>query len=107
MWRVRRTSAKLRGGLFALIYQKSLRLDISSPSVSPMAGITLIGTDVETVIGGMNMIHELWASMTEIAIATWLIYRELGPACAMPIALAAGTSGSFATPMSGNVDSHM
>jgi ATP-binding cassette, subfamily C (CFTR/MRP), member 1 len=36
----------------------------------------------------MNMIHELWASITEISIATWLIYRELGSACAMPIALA-------------------
>lgn len=90
MWRVRRTGAKLRGALFALIYEKSLRLDISSPNVSPMAGITLVGTDVQTIIGGINMMHEIWASMAEIAIATWLIYKELGPACAMPIALAAG-----------------
>lgn len=95
MWRVRRTSVKIRGSLFALIYQKSLRLDITSPSVSPMAGITLIGTDTETIIGGMNMFHELWANLVEIAIATWLIYRELGPACAMPIALAVGTTTSI------------
>lgn len=94
MWRVRRTGAKLRGALFGLIYQKSLRLEITSPNVSPMAGITLIGTDVETIIVGMNMIHELWASVVEIGIATWLIYRELGAACAMPIALAIGLSPS-------------
>lgn len=60
-----------------------------------MAGITLIGTDTETIIGGMNMFHELWANLVEIAIATWLIYRELGPACAMPIALAVGTTTSI------------
>lgn len=36
----------------------------------------------------MNQAHEIWAGMMEIAIAVWLIYRELGAACAMPIAIA-------------------
>ncbi len=91
MWRTRRTATKLKASMFALIYQKSLRLDLTSPNVSPLAAVTMVGTDTETIIGGMNLIHEIWAGAVEIGIATWLIYRELGPACAMPIALTVGT----------------
>lgn len=92
MWRVRRTGAKTRASLFALIYGKSLRLDITSPNVSPMAALTLMGTDTEAIIQGINLVHEIWASFVEIGVATWLIYKELGPACAMPIALAVGAA---------------
>lgn len=61
-----------------------------SPNVTPTAALTLLGTDTETIIAGMNMFHEVWSSLAEIAIATWLISRELGAACAMPIAVAVG-----------------
>lgn len=77
--------------MFTLIYHKSLRLDITSPNVTPIAALTLMASDTEAIIQGMNLSNEVWASLLEIGIATWLIYRELGPACAMPLALAVGS----------------
>jgi ATP-binding cassette, subfamily C (CFTR/MRP), member 1 len=81
----------MRGSVIALIYQKSLRLNLISPSVSPTAALTLVGTDCETIIQGIVQLHELWGGLLEIGIGIYLLYRELGAACAMPVALAAGS----------------
>lgn len=87
-WRVRRSAARMRGSVIALIYEKSLNLDITSKSVSPAGALTLVGNDVEGIIQGMNQLHELWAGLVEIIIAVYLIGRKLGAACAMPIVVA-------------------
>ncbi|KAH6995503.1 ABC transporter [Ilyonectria sp. MPI-CAGE-AT-0026] len=88
-WRVSRVSAKLRGGIMALIFQESLQLDVTSPDISSTGAITLLNTDANNMIEAVHMIHEIWANCAEIGIAIYLVQREMGAACAMPIALAA------------------
>lgn len=46
--------------------------------------------------------NDVWASPIEVAIALWLLERELGIACIVPAALAAGTY-SFKNSKSGTV----
>nr|POF13541.1 abc transporter c family member 9 [Quercus suber] len=89
-WRARRFASMMRASIGGLIYHESLRLDIMSPSVVPTAALTLMSTDIEIIIIGLYQVHELWASATEISIAMYLIYRQLGAACAMPISVAIG-----------------
>lgn len=81
----------LRGSTTALIYQKALRLDLTSPNVSPAGALTLVGTDSEQISQGVNQLHEIWGGLVEIGIGIYLIYRQLGAACAMPVALVFGT----------------
>ncbi|KAF7552267.1 hypothetical protein G7Z17_g4442 [Cylindrodendrum hubeiense] len=88
-WRVSRVSTKLRGGIMALIFQESLKLDVTSPDISSTGAITLLNTDANNMIEAIHMIHEIWANCAEIGIAIYLVKREMGAACAMPIALAA------------------
>ncbi|KFA49912.1 hypothetical protein S40293_01213 [Stachybotrys chartarum IBT 40293] len=87
-WRVRRSMTKMRGSVIAMIYEKSLRLDIASQNGSPQGALTLVGNDVENIGQGMDRMHELWAAPLEMSIAIYLLNRELGVACAMPVALA-------------------
>lgn len=59
-----------------------------SPDMKPAAALTMMNTDIETIVAGVHHIHELWGSIVEIAIADFLIYKQLGAACAMPLSLA-------------------
>ncbi|KAK2593028.1 hypothetical protein QQS21_009282 [Conoideocrella luteorostrata] len=86
-WMTFRTSTIMRGSVIGLIYQKALRLDLHSEDVSPDGALTLMSTDTETVMHCVHQIHEVWAAMLEIAIGIYLIYRQLGAACAMPVAV--------------------
>jgi hypothetical protein len=80
----------LKGSVVGLIYQESLRLDLTSPGVSPTAALTLISADTDTVVQCVYQLNEVWASVVEIAVADYLIYRQMGAACAMPFAVAFG-----------------
>ncbi|OHE98019.1 ABC transporter [Colletotrichum orchidophilum] len=86
-WRNQRVASMTRGSTTALIYRKALRLDLTSPNVSPSAALTLVGTDSETISQGITQLHEVWSGLLEIGIGIYLIYRQLGVACAMPIVL--------------------
>jgi hypothetical protein len=48
----------------------------------------LQATHVETICGGFENLHEVWAVPIELAIAMWLLYRELGLSFIAPAALA-------------------
>ncbi|KAK2033917.1 ABC transporter [Colletotrichum zoysiae] len=86
-WRNQRTASITRGSTTALVYRKALRLDLSSPNVSPSGALTLVGTDTETISHGITHLHEVWGGLLEIGIGIYLIYRQLGAACAMPVVL--------------------
>lgn len=77
----------MRGSVVGLIYQKALRLDLNSRDVSPDGALTLMSTDTEVVMHSVLQVHEVWSAVVEIAIGIWLLYRELGAACAMPVAV--------------------
>ncbi|EAL91343.1 putative ABC multidrug transporter [Aspergillus fumigatus Af293] len=85
---------RVRGALDALIYRKTTRRR-SPPTENERAAMTLMGTDVERIVTGLRDIHEMWASTVSIAIATWLLERQLSGACVVPLILA--VAGFLAT----------
>ncbi|KAF2157808.1 ABC transporter [Myriangium duriaei CBS 260.36] len=87
-WRVSVAGSALRGSMISLIYQELLRAEVMSPDMQPAAALTMMNTDIETIVAGVHHVHELWGSIAEIAIADYLIYKQLGAACAMPLSLA-------------------
>jgi ATP-binding cassette, subfamily C (CFTR/MRP), member 1 len=78
----------LRGSLVAAIYRKTT--EISLTALDNSAAVTLMSTDVERIVMGLRSMHEFWANLIQVGIATWLLQRELGLACLAPIALSIG-----------------
>lgn len=53
-----------------------------------------MGTDVEKVIIGLEDTHEVWASILQVAVAIWLLERQVSWACVVPVLLCLGTAAS-------------
>ncbi|KAF2449993.1 putative multidrug resistance protein [Karstenula rhodostoma CBS 690.94] len=81
----------LRGSLVTTVFKKAT--DLSLGQFDPAESVTLMSTDVERVSRGLLDMHELWANMVQVAIATWLIKVELGVAAVAPVAVALVTLG--------------
>lgn len=76
---------RLRGSLTALVYQQALQLhEADKGEVTPMA---ILSADIPQIVAGFQFLHEVWASIVDIAIATWLLERQLSLACLAPVAL--------------------
>lgn len=86
-----RLIAMARGGLISMLYRKTA--DLSITSADPAASMVLMSADVERITTGWQTIHELWASIIELGIAIYLLERQLGAACAVPIAIAIVSMG--------------
>lgn len=67
-----------------------LRLTVAD--TDSKAALTLFSTDMETVTRGVAQMHEIWASLVEIAIAMWLLERQLGVSAVIPICVVLGKS---------------
>lgn len=65
----------LRGSLTALLYRRTICKTASSSTDKDAA--TLISADMEKVVHGFAVAHELWANPTEIALFTWLLVKQL------------------------------
>lgn len=69
-----------------MLYKKTT--DLSMTAVDPVASLTLMSADIERITVGWQYMHEIWANMIEIGVAIYLLYRQLGAACAVPVAVA-------------------
>jgi ATP-binding cassette subfamily C (CFTR/MRP) protein 1 len=78
----------LRGTLITAVYSKAT--NIAAVAKDNKASITLMSTDVELTIRGLIDLHEMWANVVQVAIATWLLEIELGAACVGPVIIALG-----------------
>ncbi|KJK85018.1 hypothetical protein H633G_11151 [Metarhizium anisopliae BRIP 53284] len=65
-----------RGGLASLVFKKTLRLEASS--IRDSAPVTLMSTDIESIVMSGDAIHDIWASFIEIPLAIYLLYRNVG-----------------------------
>ncbi|KAJ4130214.1 hypothetical protein NW768_007197 [Fusarium equiseti] len=65
-----------RGGLVSLIFKKTLKL--KTASVKDSAPVTLMTTDVETVVAAGSSIHDMWANLLELPVGIYLLYRQVG-----------------------------
>jgi len=75
-----------RGGLIAMLYNKTT--DLNASAIDPSASVILMSADIERITTGWERIHELWANLIEIALAIYLLQRQLGVACTVPVAVA-------------------
>ncbi|KAI1310106.1 ABC transporter [Xylaria venustula] len=80
-----RLVSRIRGGLVAQIYQRTLQTRTSE--MGEVTAITLMGTDVERLANGMKVFHEVWGSLLDIAIATWLLALQLSVSTLAPLVL--------------------
>ncbi|OHX00813.1 ABC multidrug transporter [Colletotrichum incanum] len=78
-----RSLAMLRGVLVAAIYSKTTELRVAPGDDS--AAVTLMSTDVEAIIRAWRELHEFWANLIQIALATWLLSTHIGYAASGPI----------------------
>lgn len=75
--------ARTRSSLISQIYRHTTALQ--GTAVKDSAAITLMGTDVERIVQSLRLMHEIWASVPEVAIAVWLLARQLGAASVVPV----------------------
>ncbi|PVH92952.1 hypothetical protein DM02DRAFT_697942, partial [Periconia macrospinosa] len=76
----------MRGGLISMLYSKAT--DVALADADAASSITLMSADIERIITGMETGHEVWSNTLEIALAMYLLERQLGVACAIPIGVA-------------------
>ncbi|KAL7953090.1 P-loop containing nucleoside triphosphate hydrolase protein [Trichoderma compactum] len=76
-----RSLTMIRGALTSLVYIRTLEVSAMS---SDTAAITLSGPDVTSITRAFESFHEIWANPIEIALAIWLLARELGLGCIGP-----------------------
>lgn len=84
-----RAITMVRGTLVTMLYKKAscLRLTDADPANS----ITLMSADIERITQGWQTLHDIWANMIEIALAIYLLERQLGVSCFVPVCVALGT----------------
>ena len=85
-----RSITMARGGLISMLFAKTSLL--KSDDVDPSVSLTLMSADIERITNGWQTMHEIWANIIEIGVAIYLLERQLGAACAIPIAVAIGKS---------------
>lgn len=96
-----RFTAKVRGSLITLIYNKILKLPYTGSDAS--GAVTLISTDVERICEAWErIVGDLWAGILQLSIALWLLRMQMGPLCLAPILLTFGK-----TPKTPKVCSHL
>jgi ATP-binding cassette subfamily C (CFTR/MRP) protein 1 len=78
----------MRGVLISSIFSKTLKLSTDADSES--RAMTLMIADVEGVMGSVKHLNEVWVSLIETALATWLLERQVGLASLSMIALVLG-----------------
>ena len=73
-----------------MLHSKTTRLCIKD--MDPAASLTLMSADIERIVQGWETMHEIWANVIEVGLALYLLERQLGVACVVPVAVAIGKS---------------
>ncbi|KAI5195395.1 putative ABC transporter [Aureobasidium subglaciale] len=91
-----------RGSMISLIYNQTLtfRDGLSAES----AALTLMSTgnacpsivsndiNLDNIVGFLENIYDMWARVLEISVGTWLLERQLGATCVVPLIVVLGMS---------------
>lgn len=78
----------VRGQLISMLYNKAT--DINITAADPTAALTLMSADIERIDTGWRTAHDIWANLLEIGVAVYLLERQLGVACLIPVGAALG-----------------
>lgn len=78
-----RVIAMMRGSLVEMIYRKTMALEPAA--IEERTPLTLMSADIERLSTGLPFLHEWWASLVQIPLALYLLWRELGVATLGPV----------------------
>ncbi|PLB43887.1 ABC multidrug transporter [Aspergillus steynii IBT 23096] len=78
-----RVITMVRGGVVSMVYKKASTLSVKD--ADPAASLTLMSADIERIVQGWQTIHDIWGNTLEIALAIFLLERELGISCVVPV----------------------
>ena len=78
----------VRGSMITLLYKKAGNMSLLN--IDPSSSVTLMSADVERIVLGMQSMHEIWSNSIEIGVAIYLLKRQLGMACLIPVGVAIG-----------------
>ncbi|KAG4423435.1 hypothetical protein IFR04_003402 [Cadophora malorum] len=81
-----RFTTMLRGGMISLLYDRTLKLQDGLSTKS--AVLTHMSTDLDNAIEFLEKINNIWACALEIAVGTWLLERQVGATCVVPLLVA-------------------
>ncbi|KAK1962763.1 hypothetical protein LY78DRAFT_660931 [Colletotrichum sublineola] len=73
----------VRAILASAVYRKTTTISLSVADDS--SALTLMNADVERVMSGFSETHEYWANTIEVALACWLLQRQIGAAFVAPV----------------------
>lgn len=75
--------AMTRSVLVTEIFQKATKVRMGFDTES--AALTLMSTDIERINNGLRSIHDIWASIIQVIIASWMLYNQLGVVFVAPM----------------------
>ncbi|KAF5673240.1 multidrug resistance-associated 1 [Fusarium denticulatum] len=78
-----RSVTLLRGVLVSAVFSKAT--DMSITTTDDSAAVTLMSSDVDVIVRAVREVHEFWANIIQLAIATWLLSTHIGYAAVGPI----------------------
>ncbi|KAF8857368.1 putative multidrug resistance protein [Acephala macrosclerotiorum] len=78
-----RSCTQFRGGMIALIYDKTLTMQAGIADES--RSLTLMGTDIDRLVVSLNSLCEAVPRLIELSIGIWLLAEKLGWPCVAPI----------------------
>lgn len=71
--------------MVSLIYARTLELPAGLLNES--AAMTLMSTDVDRLAISLDSLNEIWSRIVEVVIGSWLLGRQLGWVCSLPIVI--------------------
>ena len=78
-FRIRRVGLHLRSCVVTAVYAQSLGLSPGARTAFSSGQITnLMSTDTERLMDLTVSVHELWSLPVQVALALWLLFREVG-----------------------------
>lgn len=80
-----RMLAMARAMLITEIYRKSTKLTIANSGNN--AALTLMSTDWERIYEGFQPVHDIWVSLIQVGLASWMLYRQLGLIFLVPLGI--------------------
>jgi hypothetical protein len=86
---INRVMGITRAGLISMIYDCTTNLNTSK--LGDSQAVTLIGTDVERICNSLQAFHECWVSVIEVALAVYLLERQVGLTCVVPTVVSLGS----------------
>jgi ABC-type bacteriocin/lantibiotic exporter with double-glycine peptidase domain len=77
----------VRSVLVTEIFQKATKVRMGFDNDS--AALTLMSTDMERINVGLRPVHDIWASIIQVALASWMLYNQLGVVFVAPMGVVA------------------